>query len=351
MSVDIATPLLKWYKKNGRQGLPWRHSILPYSIWLSEVMLQQTQVKTVINYFNRFVIQFPTVIDLANAHEDEVLHLWSGLGYYSRARNLHKSAKLVRDKYQGEFPNELTELMNLPGVGRSTAGAICAIAFKQPTPILDGNVKRVLSRVFAIKGWPGTSANQTSLWDYAEQLTPEKNADDYTQAIMDLGATLCTRTKPQCNLCPIQSECLAFKKNLTHAIPAPKPKRILPEKSRLVLIIENSHGHILLEKRPPVGIWGGLWCLPVCELEEDVIQFCFNSLGLKVKPLKPLSPFRHTFSHYHLHIHPLILKVSNADTEVCHDNLNLWYNPHKPKAVGLPAPIKKLLRTPILEED
>lgn len=249
----IADKLLAWYKKNGRQDLPWRSAISPYRVWLSEIMLQQTQVKTVISYFNNFTVAFPTVHGLANADEDEVLHLWSGLGYYSRARNLHKTAKIIHDQFNGIFPAAVSELEKLPGIGRSTAGAIAAIALNQTAPILDGNVKRVLTRLFAWQEWPGTTASLNYLWQRATELTPKKNAGDYAQAIMDLGATICTRSKPKCEICPLQFDCEAVKLKLITTLPKAKPKKALPEKATLMLIIKNQQQEILLEKRPPIG--------------------------------------------------------------------------------------------------
>ena len=345
----ISPRLLKWYDKFGRQDLPWRLAITPYRVWLSEIMLQQTQVKTVIDYFNRFIATFPTVIDLANAPEDEVLHLWSGLGYYSRARNLHKAAKIIRDKYHGEFPNSLDELITLPGIGRSTAGAIAAIAFDLAAPILDGNVKRVLTRFLALNDWPGTAEMSKVLWENAEKFTPKKRASDYTQAIMDIGATICTRSKPNCDKCPIQSDCQAHQLQLTDQLPIRKPKKSIPTKSTLMLLIKNQHNEILLEKRPPVGIWGGLWCLPVCDLAENIQNFCRKEFALEVTELETLTSFRHTFSHYHLDIFPVILRVNNSVLQLCEAKPLLWYNEKSSRNLGFAAPIKKLLENNIHE--
>lgn len=334
--------LLKWYAEHGRCDLPWRTSVTPYRVWLSEIMLQQTQVSTVIHYFKTFINTFPTISALAKASEDEVLHLWSGLGYYSRARNLHKTAKIICDQFKGKFPKELETLQSLPGIGRSTAGAIAAIAFKEAHPILDGNVKRVLMRYFALEGWSDKQENVKLLWQYAAQLTPKKEVDDYTQAIMDLGSMICTRTKPRCELCPVQKRCQAKERNLTHLIPAPKPRKKLPEKHSLVLIIKNKEGHILLEKRPPRGIWGGLWCLPVCELGSDIPHFCKLNFGLPIKKIRELLPFRHTFTHFHLHMYPMLL-YTTAQVFSIQDPTRLWYNSKEQRLLGLAAPIKKLL--------
>lgn len=345
----ISQRLLKWYDKFGRQDLPWRLAITPYRVWLSEIMLQQTQVKTVIDYFNRFIATFPTVINLANAPEDEVLHLWSGLGYYSRARNLHKAAKIVRDKYHGEFPNSVDELITLPGIGRSTAGAIVAIAFDLAAPILDGNVKRVLTRFLALNDWPGTAEMSKILWENAKKFTPNKRASDYTQAIMDIGATICTRSKPNCVNCPIQSDCQAHQLQLTDQLPIRKPKKSIPTKSTLMLLIKNQHNEILLEKRPPVGIWGGLWCLPVCDLAENIQSFCRKEFALEVNVLETLTSFRHTFSHYHLEIFPIILRVNNSVLQLREAKPLLWYNEKNSRNLGFAAPIKKLLENNIHE--
>lgn len=339
----ISHRLLKWYDKFGRQDLPWRLAITPYRVWLSEIMLQQTQVKTVIDYFNRFIATFPTVIDLANAPEDEVLHLWSGLGYYSRARNLHNAAKIIRDKYHSQFPSSVDELITLPGIGRSTAGAIAAIAFDIAAPILDGNVKRVLTRFLALKDWPGTTEMSKILWKNAQKFTPKKRASDYTQAIMDLGATICTRSKPNCGNCPIQTDCQAYQLQLTNQLPIKKLKKSIPAKFISMLVIKNQYNEILLEKRPPVGIWGGLWCLPVCDLGESIQDFCLKEFALTVNVLDTLSSFRHTFSHFHLEIVPVVLQVNGSALQLREAKPLLWYNEKTSRNLGFAAPIKKLL--------
>lgn len=342
--MPFADKLLEWYDQHGRQELPWRYSITAYRVWLSEIMLQQTQVKTVINYFNRFIETFPSIIDLANASEDEVLHLWSGLGYYSRARNLHKTAKIIQKDFQGNFPKDLALLETLPGIGRSTAAAIYSISFNQPAAILDGNVKRILSRYYNIQGWPGTPENLNRLWKQAENLVPRQRAADYSQAIMDLGAMICIRKQPKCLLCPVQKNCTAFQKQLTHVIPASKPKTKKPCKSTYMLILKNQHSHILLEKRPPVGIWGSLWCLPICELDQDFEFYCKTEFGLAVNAIKSLPAFRHTFSHYHLDIHPIILSYRYQRNSLSDDKLLLWYDVKNPTKLGLAAPVQRLLK-------
>lgn len=343
--MSFSRKLLKWYEQYGRQELPWRQFITPYRVWLSEIMLQQTQVKTVLPYFNNFIKNFPTVLELALASDDEVLHLWSGLGYYTRARNLHKAAKIIHDDFHGEFPKTLAELESLPGIGRSTAAAIYSISYDKPAAIMDGNVKRVLSRYFAIEGWPGTTENLKSLWEKSESLLPKSRGNDYTQAIMDLGAMLCTRSKPLCEQCPVAKSCLAFTNNLTDTIPASKPKKLKPIKSTQMLIIQNSEQHVLLEKRPPFGIWGSLWCLPICDLDIDIQDFCKKEFGFSVKRLKKLASFRHTFSHYHLDIHPVILVSKLDQLALKEDKPRTWHDTECPENLGLAAPIATLLKT------
>ncbi len=342
-NLEFSKKLLTWFDKSGRHDLPWQQDINAYRVWVSETMLQQTQVATVIPYFQRFMESFPTVISLANAKEDAVLHLWTGLGYYARARNLHRAAKIIRDDYDGKFPTCFEDIGNLPGIGRSTAGAISAIALQQHKAILDGNVRRVLCRLFAIEGSPSEKSVQEKLWALAEQLTPKKRVADYTQAIMDLGATVCTRSKPNCSVCPFNLECLAYQKNRTAELPHRKPSKILPIKKTNLLILINSERQVLLEKRPNYGIWGGLWSLPECKLEEDVKIWCEDKFACEVLNITPQNQFRHTFSHYHLDITPIILQVESSHNMLMEADVSMWYSLIKPEALGLPAPIKKLL--------
>lgn len=260
----IQKVILEWFDKNGRKNLPWQKARTPYRVWVSEIMLQQTQVTTVIPYFERFIKKFPDVKSLANAPEDEVLELWAGLGYYARARNLHKTAKIIQQEYKGTFPNDLLLLQELPGIGRSTAGAIFSLGMNQPAAILDGNVKRVFTRLHAIDGYPNASKTLKQLWQIAEDYLPNERAADYTQAMMDLGALLCTPTQPNCKSCPVQKYCLAHAQDKTTDYPTPKPTKSLPVRSSHFLILVNNQQEILLEKRPPAGIWGGLWSLPEC---------------------------------------------------------------------------------------
>lgn len=255
---DFTSKITDWYINSGRHDLPWQQEITPYRVWVSEIMLQQTQVVTVIPYFNTFIKRFPTIISLAMASIDDVLHLWSGLGYYSRARNLHKTARLIRDEFKGIFPKQIDDLMSLPGIGRTTAGAILALSMEKPYPILDGNVKRVLCRFHAIEKWPGEKHTEKQLWLLSESYTPVKDVAAYTQAIMDLGATICTRRQPLCGACPVSEECVARQRGIENELPTRKLKKSLPVKETIFAMIENKSGAFLLERRPPVGIWGGI---------------------------------------------------------------------------------------------
>ncbi len=338
----FANQVFRWFDKHGRKNLPWQHEITPYRVWLSEIMLQQTQVETVIPYFNRFLTQFPHVDDLAAAPLDEVLHLWTGLGYYARARNLHKCAQEVVSTYNGDFPNTVEGLAALPGIGRSTAGAICSIAFGKRAPILDGNVKRVLARYHAVEGWPGNKPVENQLWEYAEHHLPEQRNADYSQAMMDLGATLCTRTKPRCSDCPLKQNCRAQAQGNWQDYPGKKPRKALPEKQIQLLLIENPDGEILLEKRPAQGIWGGLWSLPELDSSLDAQEHTQHHFG-DLESHTSLPPFRHTFSHYHLDIHAQRLRLKSTLLKIMEPSEQLWYNPQNPEKLGLAAPVKKLL--------
>jgi A/G-specific adenine glycosylase len=342
----FAPRLLNWFDAHGRKDLPWQQDINPYRVWVSEIMLQQTQVSTVIPYFNRFMETFPSVQSLATASQDQVLHLWTGLGYYSRARNLHKAAKIVCQEHLGEFPDSLDQLQNLPGIGRSTAGAILSIAFNQPVSILDGNVKRVLARHFAIAGWPGQTAVANQLWQLANELTPDKRVADYTQAIMDLGATLCTRTKPDCPHCPMKTTCKGYQEGTPTAYPGKKPSKTLPVRQRIFAIFINPEGHILLQKRPSCGLWGGLWTFP--EIDHNAsdtntpVHELAAQLHCRIEGTQNLVTRRHTFSHFHLDYTPVIVE---ARQEAVLDRADLiWYNTTLPNAIGTPAPVQKLIK-------
>ena len=342
--LSFSKKLLPWYGKFGRHDLPWQQDRTLYRVWVSEIMLQQTQVITVIPYFERFLARFPDVATLADAEQDEVLHLWTGLGYYARARNLHKTAQLVRDQYNNIFPEEYEQVLALPGIGRSTAGAILAQALGQRHVILDGNVKRVLTRLYAIEGWPGKKDVENKLWDIAGFLTPDKNLVDYTQAIMDLGATACAR-KPTCSSCPVIDLCLSYKQDTVSLYPTPKKRKTLPVKTAHMLVLQNKAGNILLQQRPPSGIWGGLWSLPECpdNQPEKIQQWCENQLGLSIGELSSQPIFRHTFSHFHLDITPIFVQVKNPANLVMEAVSGVWYNTQQPESLGLPAPVVKIL--------
>jgi A/G-specific adenine glycosylase len=341
---DFARRLLAWFDSDGRHDLPWQQKPTPYRVWVSEVMLQQTQVATVIPYYQRFMHSFPDVQSLAEASADAVLAHWSGLGYYSRARNLHKAAQQVRDEHGGVFPQQIEAVMALPGIGRSTAGAILALACDQHHAILDGNVKRVLSRHRAVEGWPGKRGVEKRLWQLAEQTTPAERTADYTQAIMDLGATLCSRNKPRCGDCPVGSDCVAAAEGRVAEFPGKKPRKALPQRKTRMLLLQNGAGELLLQRRPPSGIWGGLWSLPECPHEEDIGGWCRARLGLEVIDAEVWPALQHTFSHFQLEIEPLRCQVRPADTaQVMEPDAAVWYKTQSFNQLGLPAPVKRLL--------
>ena len=340
---NFATQVLSWFEQHGRHDLPWQQPRDAYRVWLAEIMLQQTQVSTVIPYFQRFLARFPTLAALAAAPLDEALHLWSGLGYYARGRNLHKAAQQIVAQYHGEFPRDFDSVAGLPGIGRSTAGAILAQAFGQRHAILDGNVKRVLTRYYAMAGWPGQKSVETQLWQHALNLTPAQRVADYTQAIMDLGATLCTRTKPQCVACPLQSDCCAHAAGDPTAYPHRKPRKVLPTKTTRMLLLSPDQVHVLLQHRPPVGIWGGLWSFPECPLDSDPHQWCQQQWQIEITATHVLPELRHTFSHFHLAIEPLAAQVLNPAQGVMDSAQFIWYNTHTPDARGLPKPVQSLL--------
>lgn len=339
---DFAKAVLSWFDEHGRKHLPWQQDISAYRVWLSEIMLQQTQVSTVIPYFETFISTFPTVEDLASAPLDEVLHLWTGLGYYARARNLHACAKKVVEEYGGKFPQSLEALSSLPGIGRSTAGAIYSISWDLPAAILDGNVKRVLARFHAVEGWPGQAAVAAQLWKHAEQHTPKQRNAHYTQAMMDLGATVCTRSRPQCSACPLQNACAAHAEGRPDNYPGKKPPKALPVRPVQMLILRNRAGEVLLEQRPPQGVWGGLWSFPEVAADADPQQWAHDHYG-PAAVTEIWATIRHTFSHYHLDIIPVCLELTDAPGGVMADNRRLWYNTAQPPTVGLAAPIKRLL--------
>ena len=340
----LAERLLQWFDGFGRKDLPWQQNITPYSVWVSEIMLQQTQVATVIPYYQRFMTRFPNVSSLASAEQDEVLHLWTGLGYYARGRNLHKAAKMVVDCYNGEFPNSVEELITLPGVGRSTAGAIASIAMGLRAPILDGNVKRVLARHHAVPGWPGETSIHDQLWQFAEVHTPEDRVGDYTQAIMDLGATLCTRSKPDCKRCPLAESCVALAQGNPSDYPDRKPRKTLPQRTTIFLICRNPTGEVLLEQRNGAGVWQGLYCFPELTSVDDIHHWCLDHLGKSPLRQEAVAPIVHTFSHYQLSIQPIVIDVEAAPPTVAESSSQQWVQASDPGVLGLPAPVARLLQ-------
>lgn len=340
--------LLKWFNQYGRTDLPWQQHKTPYRVWVSEIMLQQTQVNTVIPYFERFVKTFAKVSELANADEDEVMHLWAGLGYYNRARNLHKAAKMIMNSFAGLIPNTFDELVKLPGIGASTAGAILSLAFNQPATILDGNVKRVLTRLHGITAPIDEQSTLQKLWQLADEYTPKKkHTANYTQAMMDLGALLCTRKNPQCYICPIQKYCLAYRHDTIAIIPRKKTTRKIPVRKATFMIIKKEN-YVLLQKRPAHGVWGGLWSFPELEGQinvERMRSFCFKHFKIKSPHYQMMATFRHTFTHYHLDIFPLVVELKAFPRKIVAEHKQIWYNLNDDIAVGLPKPVQTLIST------
>jgi len=338
----LAAPLLAWHARAGRHDLPWQHERSPYRVWVSEIMLQQTQVSTVIPYYRRFMARFPDVAALAAAPVDEVLHLWSGLGYYARARNLRRTAVRIRDEFAGEFPRTFAETAALPGIGRSTAGAILALALGQRHAILDGNARRVLARYFGIEGGPADVAALKELWRLAELQTPQRKVAAYTQAIMDLGATVCVRRNPLCAECPLGGHCSARRSGRQHEIPAPRRAAARRRRSVYMVVALRNAGEVLLERRPESGVWGGLWCLPEFQSAGAAADFICASLAPRHAKLQTLATLEHGFTHFDLSITPLLVHCAPRDEGVG-EGTSLWYNIRSPARVGLPAPITTLL--------
>ena len=343
-SKNFSAKVLAWGRQHGRKNLPWQRQVNPYRVWVSEVMLQQTQVETVIPYYERFMQTFPDVHALANAPLDLVLQHWSGLGYYARARNLHKAAQQLHLEYKGEFPQTLDAIQALPGIGRSTAGAILSLGMKKPAAILDGNVKRVLARCYAIAGWPGQSGVLKNLWHISEQVTPATDIALFNQTMMDLGALICKRTKPECESCPLKNDCIACRENNQTEYPGKKPKKSIPVKSMIMLIVMDAKGKVLLQQRPPVGIWGGLWSFPEMAHKKPLeIEHIRQSLGMTVDILEHLPQRRHTFSHYHLDISPVVCRL--YDISSVSDESTGWYSTDLASIqVGLAAPVTELFK-------
>lgn len=341
---EFSSRILKWFDTAGRHELPWQIDPSPYRVWVSEIMLQQTQVKTVIPYYLRFLERFPDINHLADAELDEVLHLWSGLGYYARARNLHKSAITIIKEHKGKFPCDIESVIQLPGIGKSTAGAILSLSMKQRHPILDGNVKRVLTRHRGIEGWPGEKKIEDKLWRLAEELTPARQVAAYTQAVMDLGATVCTRSRPTCSECPVMQDCFAYQHNQQSVLPSKRIKKSLPVKKAIFTIIKNKKGEVLLEKRPPVGIWGGLWSLPECPIDENVTSWIENQFGVRVSEFEEKNNLRHTFSHFHLDILPVQVTLKSISSVIKDNGEIYWYKPENKLSKGIATPVAKLLK-------
>lgn len=344
MSASFAARLLRWFDRHGRHDLPWQHPRTPYRVWLSEVMLQQTQVATVIPYFERFLQRFPDVRALAAAPLDEVIALWAGLGYYARARNLHRCAQLVVERHGGEFPREMEAMQALPGIGRSTAAAILAQAYGQRHAILDGNVRRVLARHGAVEGFAGAPAVARQLWALSEACLPRTRLADYTQALMDLGATVCTARAPRCAGCPVRVDCAARVQDRVADFPGAKPRRARPRRQSLMLLLEDGQGQVLIEQRAPAGLWGGLWCLPMAGGDEDWRAQCRNRFALEPQQAIELPTLRHGFTHFDLDIRPLRVRVAPA-AAIAEGSALRWTRIGAAPDVGVPAPVRALIET------
>ncbi len=342
---NFADQLLAWFDEHGRKNLPWQQNKTPYKVWISEIMLQQTQVATVIPYFERFMARFPSVQSLAAAPLDEVLGLWTGLGYYARARNMHKAARQIADEFNGELPTSVAELITLPGIGESTAGAIVTLGHGGFATILDGNVKRVLARHREIEGWYGRSAVMKKLWQAAEAFTPETRTPDYTQAIMDLGALVCTKSAPHCDVCPVSEDCLARLNNRIADLPGKKPRKAIPTRARFFLQCVDPEDRVLLIKRPANGIWGGLWCFPEFDTQEAMSDWLTSqNLELHCNP-KAEAVVEHQFSHYRLHMRPYRCRTKNIEHRITEADTRAWFTIDEAVKLGLPAPVLGMLRT------
>ena len=340
LPADYHQAIFTWFDQHGRHHLPWQKNKSIYSVWVSEIMLQQTQVSTVIPYYEKFMRRFPTVEALAGATEDDVLAHWSGLGYYSRARNLYQAANMIIENFNGQFPENLTAAMTLPGVGRSTASAILALTLNQPLAILDGNVKRVLARLFALPGYPGERAVEQMLWEKAQRLMPQARCADYTQAMMDLGATLCTRSKPLCHECPLHHCCIAHQQGNMDDYPGKKPKKSLPIKERYFLVLINPKGELFLRPRQDKRLWGGLWTTPIFKTKTQMRQWLQEHITTNYNTLDRLKARQHIFSHFKLIYTPVLLSLydypSIADGK--------WFSLATMNAVGTPKPIRDLFQ-------
>jgi len=336
--APFAERLLAWWDRHGRNNLPWQHPRTPYRVWISEIMLQQTQVSTVIPYFERWVQAFPDVRTLAAAPIDEVLSHWSGLGYYARARNLHRAAIRCVEAYGGDLPSGAEALSTLPGIGLSTANAIVSQSTDRPAAILDGNVRRVLARHAGVEGWTGRHSVQKRLWMEAEVRLPATRGADYTQAVMDLGAKVCTRSNPLCGRCPVRADCEALLGGIVERLPTPRPAAKVRDRALSMLILRDGAGRVLLEKRPPTGIWGGLWCLP----EGDDLATIESRLGLRAVRPVALPEFQHRLSHLRMSIRPLLADALEATQVQCRTSHG-WFDRAQLPQLGLPKPVTDLL--------
>jgi A/G-specific adenine glycosylase len=342
--MQIAAALLAWAERHGRHDLPWQLERTPYRVWVSEIMLQQTQVATVLSYYQRFMQRLPSVAHLAAAPIDEVLHLWSGLGYYARARHLHQAAQRVLRDHGGELPSDPEQLMQLPGIGRSTAAAIVALAHGRRATILDGNVKRVMTRLFAVEGVTGAAATEQRLWECAERCTPEDSAAAYTQAIMDLGALVCTRSGPLCQQCPLSMHCLAYRAGRTQELPRPRPRAARPLRRAVLLVVQRADGAVLLYRRASRGVWAGLWTPPEFTDLAQARDYAERELrGAQIDAM-PQSPLRHRFTHFDFEMTPLRARCESLRPRVGEERAALWYHAEDKARIGLPASIAMLLR-------
>jgi A/G-specific adenine glycosylase len=345
---SFAARVIAWQARHGRHDLPWQNTRDPYRIWVSEIMLQQTQVAAVIGYYARFMQRFPDLVILARASQDEVMRHWAGLGYYSRARNLHKAARLIREQWHGAMPRTARELETLPGIGRSTAAAIAVFAYGERAAILDGNVKRVVARCFGVGGYPGDKKVEEALWERVSGLLPRTRTESYTQGLMDLGATLCTRSNPRCTICPLQTGCIAYRDGRVEELPHRKPKKALPHRSCVMIVLRTDHS-VLLEKRPSNGIWGGLWCLPQFDTEVQARRWAVEA-GIDWHGARMLDPIEHGFTHYHLTILPVVVATARRGAKrraqlPVHEREGIWLTWQDIGGAALPAPVKKLLLT------
>lgn len=336
---SFASRVIHWQRSHGRHDLPWQNTRDPYRIWVSEIMLQQTQVSAVIGYYQRFMSRFPDVATLAGAPDDEVMRHWAGLGYYSRARNLHRAAKIIMAEHGGVFPQSQEQIEALPGIGRSTASAIRAFAFGARAAILDGNVKRVFARHAGIAGYPGEQKVEKRLWELAQERLPKGELEPYIQGLMDLGATLCTRSRPRCVDCPVAADCVALRDGRIAELPTRKPKKELPQRETTMLVLMRE-GSVLLERRPPTGIWGGLWSLPEAD-DEPAARSIARTFGADWDDREFLSIIEHGFTHYHLSIRPVLLTA--APRSVAAEPAHVWLPLAEVREAPLPSPIKKLL--------